>query len=72
MGLIAIVGRIISIHLRKSVTLTVCHNVYDANPQSFITKSNQIKVNKHGWTEPKDYEKFKANWDIIGDGLDEF
>ena len=59
-------------NFKMSKFVIICNNVYDANPQSFIAKTNQIKINKHGWIEPKDYEKFKDNWKIIGDGLDEF
>ncbi|MCZ7392831.1 MAG: hypothetical protein ABOK23_03500 [Candidatus Methanoperedens sp.] len=57
--------------------LIVCRNVFDEKPEVFISKTDDIKDRIHEgmkegrrsyWLQPKDYEEFKDNWDIIGDG----
>ena len=58
-------------NFKMSEFVIICNNVYDSSPQSFIAKTDQIRINRHGWIEPNDYEKFKDNWEIIGNGLDE-
>ncbi len=59
--------------------LIVCRNVFDEKPEVFISKIADIKnrihegMNERGkksyWLQPKDYEEFKDNWDIIGGGF---
>ena len=59
--------------------LIICRKVLDDKPEVFLTKINDIKVHIHEsgkgdkisyWLEPKDYEYFKDNWGIIGNGYD--
>ena len=59
--------------------LIICRYVYDT-PELFITRIDEnlkSKINtttKAGktshWLEIRDYEPFKDNWDIIGNGFD--
>ena len=59
--------------------LIICKKVFEDKPEIFIIAVNdlknkdliheQIKNNiKSYWLEPKNYEQFKDNWEIIGDG----
>jgi len=63
--------------------LIVCRNVIDGKPEIFIIKIDEIKNSnlitkrkskKNGkisyWLQINDYEKFKDNWKIIGEGYD--
>lgn len=63
--------------------LFVCRNVIDGKPEIFIIKIDEIKNSnlitkrkskKNGkisyWLQINDYEKFKDNWKIIGEGYD--
>jgi hypothetical protein len=59
--------------------LIVCRKVFNEKPEIFIAKINEIKNYIHErikngrksyWLEPKDYETFKDNWNIIGKGYD--
>jgi len=63
--------------------LIICRKVFDEKPEIFIAKIDELKNNglihervknneKSYWLEPKEYEKekFKDNWDIIGEGYD--
>lgn len=57
--------------------LIVCRNVSNEKPEVFISKISDIKNRIHEgvkdgkksyWLQPKDYEEFKDNWNIIGEG----
>jgi hypothetical protein len=57
--------------------LIVCRNVFDEKPDVFIANIDDIKNTIHEginegrksyWLQTKDYEKFKDNWNIIGEG----
>ena len=61
--------------------LVICRKVFEDRPEIFIAKIDYIKnsgliceENKDGkksyWFQPKEYEQFKDNWEIIGDGHD--
>ena len=59
--------------------LIVCREVFNEKPEVFVIKiDEQIKNRIHKgikegrksyWFQPKNYEEFKDNWDIIGDSL---
>ena len=55
----------------------VVRNVFAERPEIFIMNSHEVKERLHRgekdgkisyWLQPKDYEDFKDNWDIIGKG----
>jgi len=57
----------------------VCRNVFDEKPEIFFIESNKVKENIHRgekdnkisyWLQSKDYEGYKDNWGIIGDGYE--
>jgi hypothetical protein len=57
--------------------LIICRNVVK-QPEIFITKVAEIMASIHKgekegrfsyWLQPKDYERFKDNWDRIGRGF---
>ena len=61
--------------------LIICRKVFNEKPEIFIAKIDKLKNNglihegvknnkKSYWLQPKEYEKFKDNWDIIGEGYD--
>lgn len=61
--------------------LIICRKVFDDKPEIFIAKISDIKdgslihegirnERKSYWLRPKDYEQFKDNWEIIGEGYD--
>jgi len=61
--------------------LIICRKVFDERPEIFIAKIDEIKSSgvihegeKNGrksyWFQPRDYEKFRDNWEIIGEGYD--
>ena len=61
--------------------LIICRKVFDDKPEIFIAKISDIKdgslihegirnERKSYWLQPKDYEQFKDNWEIVGEGYD--
>jgi len=61
--------------------LIICRKVFDNKPEIFIAKISDVKngslihegirnERKSYWLQPKDYEQFKDNWEIIGEGYD--
>jgi len=61
--------------------LIICRKVFDDKPEIFIAKISDVKngslihegirnERKSYWLQPKDYEQFKDNWEIIGEGYD--
>jgi hypothetical protein len=57
--------------------LIVCREVFGEKPEVFVIRIDEIRSRIHEgiaegrksyWLQPKDYEEFKDNWDIIGDG----
>ena len=57
--------------------LIICRNVFD-NPEMFVTTPKDVykKIHKGQadgrisyWLQPKDYEAFKDNWNLIGSGF---
>jgi len=59
--------------------LIICRRVFEEKAEVFIANIEELKngglihegvKNKSYWLQPKAYEKFKDNWDIIGEGYD--
>jgi len=59
--------------------LIICRKVFDEKPEIFIAKIDGIGDlihegikggRKSYWFQPRDYEDFKDEWDMIGDGFD--
>jgi hypothetical protein len=57
--------------------LIICRNVFD-NPEMFVTAPKDVykKIHKGQaegrisyWLQPKDYEGFRDNWNLIGSGF---
>ena len=57
--------------------LVICRNVFEI-PEIFITTFKDIESQIHRgeragkisyWLQPKDYEGFKNNWELIGNGF---
>ena len=56
--------------------LIICRNVFN-DPETFIASIDKIRGSIHRgekegrishWLQPKQYEEFKDNWDLIGRG----
>ncbi len=61
--------------------IVICRGILDEKSEIFITRTDELKNNhlideriknnkKSYWLQPKNYEKFRDNWDIIGEGYD--
>ncbi len=61
--------------------LIICRNVFDEKPEVFVSKIDELKRGalihkgiKNGkisyWFQPRQYEKFKDKWELIGEGYD--
>lgn len=61
--------------------LIICRKVFNDKPEIFIAKISDVKngslihegirnERKSYWLQPKDYEQFKDNWEVIGEGYD--
>jgi len=58
----------------------VCRKVFDEKPEIFVAKTKDIKPRIHEgtnakgkksyWLQPKMYEEFIDNWDVLGMGCD--
>ena len=57
--------------------LIVCTKVFDEKPEVFVMRIDAIKNRIHEgikggrksyWLQPKSYEEFKDNWEVIGKG----
>jgi hypothetical protein len=58
--------------------LIVCTKVFDEKPEVFVTEIDAIKSRIHEgikdgkksyWLQPKNYEEFRDDWEIIGKGI---
>lgn len=59
--------------------IVICRRPFSVEPEIFIATTDEVKSHIHEemkdgkksyWLEPKDYEDFRDNWNIIGGGYD--